>query len=267
VDDWRSYDGVAETYERVHSPRTEVVARDLVAMAAPPPGGRVLDVGTGTGVTALAAGEVLGPSGLAVGIDTSVGMIIAGRAARPGLRALAAEAIDLPFRDQTFDAITANFVLSHFAKYETALFDMIRVLKPGGRLAASAWTEHLDEFQRTWRELAEGVVSRDLLNDAVRRAMPWEDRFSDRARLEQTLRDAGLRPVRVEHRRYRFRMTRDDYVLGRETAVTGRFLNQMLGEGKWESFRARARAVFAERFPERITDFRDVLLAVGTRPT
>lgn len=266
MDDWRSYDHVADAYERVHSPRTELPARDLVALAAPPSGGRILDVGTGPGVTARAGEEAVGGGGLVVGVDTSIGMLLAGRGSRPGLRVALAEAIDLPFRDGSFDAVTANFVLSHFMKYETALFDMIRVLKPGGRLAASAWTEHLDEFERTWRELAEGAVSRALLNDALRRAMPWEDRFSDRKRLEETLRDAGLRPVRVEHRQYRFAMTRDEYVAGRETSATGRFLRQMLGERGWKSFRTRAHAVFAERFPERITDFRDVLLAVGIKP-
>src|SRR3972149_880572 len=57
MSDWRSYDNVAETYERVHAPRFAEVARDLASLAGAGPGARVLDVGTGTGVAAEAAGE------------------------------------------------------------------------------------------------------------------------------------------------------------------------------------------------------------------
>jgi trans-aconitate methyltransferase len=146
------------------------------------------------------------------------------------------------------------------------LFDILRVLKPGGRLAVSAWSEREDEFQRTWRELVEGVTTHELLQDALDRAIPWEVRFRDPKRLEEALRDAGLHPVSVERREYRFQMSRDDYVLGRETATSGRFVRDMLGEEGFRAFGERARAVFAERFPDPLTDFRDVLLAVGTKP-
>jgi ubiquinone/menaquinone biosynthesis C-methylase UbiE len=266
VDDWRLYDTVAEDYERSLAQRTLVPGRDLIALAEPAPGARVLDVGTGTGVVARAAEEIVGPDAVVVGVDTSLGMLTAGLSARPGLRLAVAEAIDLPFRDGSFDLVLANFVVSHFTKYETALFDMIRILRRGGRLAVSAWGPSNDEFMRTWRELAEGVAGRALLADALNRAMPWEERFADRARMQETLRDAGLRPVRVEAREYRFQMSLEDYVVGRETAATGRFLREMLGAAGWESFRRRVRETFRERFPDPLTDFRDVVLAVGTKP-
>ena len=121
MDDWRSYDGIAETYERINAPRLAQPAGDLVALAQPPHGGRVLDVGTGTGVAASAAASLLGPEGVPVGVDVSLGMLAQAARSRPSLRLAAAEAIDLPFRDATFDAVTANFVVSHFTKYQTAL--------------------------------------------------------------------------------------------------------------------------------------------------
>jgi len=39
----------------------------------------------------------------------------------------------------------------------------------------------------------------------------------------------------------------------------------MLGDGGWEAFRTRARARFAERFADPLNDFRDVILAIGTK--
>jgi ubiquinone/menaquinone biosynthesis C-methylase UbiE len=264
--DWRSYDQVAADYERVHAPRTAQIGADLVTVAGVLPGERVLDIGTGTGVVAEAARQGAGDDTLVVGVDASLPMLLEARRARPSLRLAAAQAIDLPFRDARFDVVTAAFVLTHFTKYDTALHDILRVLTRGGRLAVSVWGEREDEFQRTWREQVEQVATKELLRGAMARAMPWEDRFRDPKRLEETLREAGLRPVRVERRQYRFEMSLEDYVISREVAASGRFLRDMLGPRMWDSFRDRVRALFRERFPDPLVDFRDVLLAVGTKP-
>jgi len=266
MNDWRTYDGIADTYERVFAPRFSEPARDLVALAAPPPGGRVLDVGTGTGVAADAAASAVGTDGLALGVDVSIGMIRTARAARPSLRIAAADAIDLPFRGGTFDVVTANFVISHFPSYKTALFDMIRVLRPGGRLAVSAWADvGADDLQRTWRELVETVVQEELLDDVARRAVPWQERFADREKVEEALLDAGLRHIRTEKREYHFQYPLADYVAGRAASSTGRFAREMLGPQAWESFYARVVSVFAERFADPLNDFEEVWLAVGTK--
>ena len=265
--DWRSYDSIAEDYERLSAPQTGVVAADLVELAGVPAGGRLLDVGTGTGVVVEAATGSVGEGGLAVGVDQSLGMLSVGRRARPGARLVAATAIDLPFADATFDAATACFVLAHFPRSDTALFDVVRVLKPGGRFAASTWAASTnDEFQRTWRQMVEEVTTHELLEDALGRVAPSRDRFGDPGRLEAALRDIGLRPVSVQRREYRFQMARDDYVTDLATSATGRFARDMLGEQGFGRLIDRVRAAFAERFPERITDFRDVLLVVGTKP-
>ena len=173
MDDWRSYDRVAEAYERANGTRLGVVARDLLALAAPlPESARILDVGTGTGVTASEAAA--SGAGLVIGIDRSLRMLQVGCAHRDGFRPVAAEAIDLPFRDGSFDVVSASFVLNHFTKYQTALADMVRVVRPGGKLVVATWGPGLDELQRTWRELVESVVQEELLDDITRQAIPWE---------------------------------------------------------------------------------------------
>jgi hypothetical protein len=96
--------------------------------------------------------------------------------------------------------------------------------------------------------------------------MPWSDRFADRDRLKDALYEAGLRDIVVERRQYRFRMTAEDYLVSREIAATGRFLRQMLGERLWAGFQRRTRETFAQHFPDTFNDFRDVNLAVGTKP-
>ncbi len=266
MDDWRSYDNVAETYERVHAHRFAEPARDLVELAAPSPGALVLDLGTGTGVAAEIVAGTVGGWSTVVGVDASLRMLEVGRRVRPDLRAIAAEAIDLPFPDRSFDVVVGNFVLAHFTKYQTALFDVLRVLRPGGRLALTTWADGPDDLQRAWREVVETTIPREVVDTALADAAPWHERFRHRGPVEEALMDAGLRHVRTETRRYRFQYALDEYLEGLGTWATGRFVRGMLGPAGYEALLQRAHIAFAERFADPLNDFRDVLFAVGTKP-
>lgn len=264
--DWKSFDAVASPYERVLAPQTAEVGRDLLNLAEVKPGERVLDVGTGTGAVVEAASEIVGAAGIAAGVDPSIGLLRAGRAARPGVAVAAADVLDLPFFDETFDAELANFALPYFRKLDTSLHDVLRILRPGGRFAASVWTGVEDEFTRTWRGFVEEAVGKEVLRGALKEEAPWTESLADPKRLEEVLRDAGLRPVRVERRSYRFHLSRDAYVEALEAEAPGRFVRSMLGSRLWEGFRDRVRAGFAQRFPEHMVDLRDAHLAVGRKP-
>ncbi len=266
--DWRSYDLVARDYARTQAPTLALPAADLVDLVQIRPGSRVLDLGTGTGASARVAAKKAGIDGLVAGVDPSMEMLrLASREAGGPVYA-AATAIDLPFRDGTFSHVVANFVIMHFPRYDTALFDVLRVLARSGRMGVTTWgpLDDRDEFHAAWREVAEEFAEPEILSDARERALPWEELFSDKNKLKEVLHDAGLRDIWVEKRDYRFEMPADDYLIGRETTALGRFLRQMLGEELWEMFRRRTREVFAERFPSTINDFREVILAVGHKP-
>jgi ubiquinone/menaquinone biosynthesis C-methylase UbiE len=263
MDDWRSYDSVADVYDRVHAPRFAEAARDLVAELHVAEGDRVLDVGTGTGASAVEAGKA---GGRVVGIDRSLAMLDVGARRRPELALVAAEAIDLPFGNARFDVVTGNFVLAHFAKVETALFDVVRILKPGGRVGFTAWSDGADAYQDAWLDLVEAVVPRDMLAPAYAAAAPGHERFKRPEAIQEALRDAGFRHVRTERARYQWTYARDDLVDGLATWTVGRFVRTMLGDDGWASLMDRTRATFAERFPDPLNDFRDVILAVGSLP-
>jgi ubiquinone/menaquinone biosynthesis C-methylase UbiE len=261
--DWRSFDSVAEDYDRTRAPVHQPVADDLVAALGPPREGGLLDVGTGTGVAAAAARSAgWRPT---IGLDPSFPMLA--RARKRGVGGLvAASVIDLPFADATFGAVTVQFALHIFPKYETALFDMMRVLRVEGRVGAATWTGQDDEFTRTWRSVADAYATKDLMDDALRKAGPWYQRFSDPGPLGETLRAAGLRNVTVERREYRATVSQEDYLLGRETSASGRFLKGMLGQALWERFRSQVRETFRSRFPDPIGDTYEVLIGVGIKP-
>ncbi|MGH2728074.1 MAG: class I SAM-dependent methyltransferase [Actinomycetota bacterium] len=264
--EWKSYDAVAEIYERVRAPMTAVVAADLVALAAPAAGARVLDVGTGTGVAADAAGRATGDSNIAVGVDMAPEMLAVARRVRPGVLLAAAQAIQLPFRDAAFDVVLANFVLQEFKRYDTAMFDLLRVLKPGGRFAAATWLAEDDELQRAWLSLVDETVGKEMVRSARAEAVPWWGRFGSVDTLRDTFYDIGLRKIEIERRPYRFHLTREDYVAEQGTRALGRFVRGMLGERGWTSFEERARKTFAERYGDQVEDTRDVILVVATKP-
>jgi ubiquinone/menaquinone biosynthesis C-methylase UbiE len=261
--DWRTYDSVADVYDRVHAPHFADPARDLVAALAIHDGERVLDLGTGTGV---GAEEVARAGGTAVGVDRSVAMLATGKRERPGVVVAAAEAIDLPFGGGTFDVVMGNFVLAHFVKVETALFDVKRVLRQRGRVGFTAWSDGKDAYEDAWLELVESVVPREMLRPAYAAAAPGHERFKEPSAIEETLREAGFRNVRTERKRYQWTYPRDDLVEGLGTWTVGRFVRNMLGDQGWASLMERTRATFADRFPDPLNDFRDVIVAVGTLP-
>jgi ubiquinone/menaquinone biosynthesis C-methylase UbiE len=114
--------------------------RHTLCYAALQPGERVLDVGCGTGVVTRLAAEVVGPAGVAIGIDPAVRMIAMARqnARRTDSRAVfkLAAIEHLPFEASSFDITVASFMLHHLPSdlKTEGLREVYRVLKPGGRL-------------------------------------------------------------------------------------------------------------------------------------
>jgi demethylmenaquinone methyltransferase / 2-methoxy-6-polyprenyl-1,4-benzoquinol methylase len=97
----------------------------------------VLDLATGTGDIALLI-KRLAPGTVVTGGDFTPAMLDLARekAAKAGLEIgfVEADALALPFSDSHFDAVTISFGFRNFIDYPTALSELYRVLKPGGRL-------------------------------------------------------------------------------------------------------------------------------------
>ncbi|MCW2513073.1 MAG: hypothetical protein JWR11_2115 [Mycobacterium sp.] len=102
------------------------------------PGDTVLDVACGPGNTTRTLVAAVGPDGLAVGVDSSATMLAqAVRETLPGSQVgyVRADAVDLPFADGTFDAVSCYGALYLMDDPLGSLREMIRLLKPGGRIA------------------------------------------------------------------------------------------------------------------------------------
>jgi demethylmenaquinone methyltransferase/2-methoxy-6-polyprenyl-1,4-benzoquinol methylase len=130
------FDGLADRYDLLNDVLSlgqdrywrKVVARAVGAG----PGELVLDLAAGTGTSSRA---FTGAGARCVACDFSLGMLRAG-AAKPAARVrfVAGDALDLPFRDLAFDAVTISFGLRNVVDTAAALTEMLRVTRPGGRL-------------------------------------------------------------------------------------------------------------------------------------
>ncbi|MFI5506402.1 methyltransferase domain-containing protein [Mycobacterium sp. NPDC051804] len=102
-----------------------------------PSGGVALDVGSGPGNVTAQLGEAAGPDGLALGLDISEPMLARAVEAQAGANVgfMRADAQRLPLRDETVDATTSLAVLQLIPNPAQTLAEMVRVLKPGGRMA------------------------------------------------------------------------------------------------------------------------------------
>ncbi|MBQ6640280.1 MAG: methyltransferase domain-containing protein [Saccharopolyspora sp.] len=113
------------------------VATTLPASATRlPEGTRVLDVGCGPGNITGKLGRVVGPDGLALGVDISAAMLERAVQAEdaPQVGFLRADACRLPFHDGSFDAVTSIAAVHNTPEPLTALSELARVLAPGARL-------------------------------------------------------------------------------------------------------------------------------------
>jgi ubiquinone/menaquinone biosynthesis C-methylase UbiE len=258
--DWRSYNSAAETHERIAVPYVFLEpARDLVAAMHLTPGARVLDAGAGTGVAARIASEAVAPGGLVVALDPALEMLRAGRRRGLGI-AVCGLAEHLPFRDGSFDAVMASFVISHVPSYEAALAEMVRVLAPGGKLGVTAWGPAEDRYREHWRRVAETFGGLE----AMQMVVPWEERFSHPANLRAALAAAGLSDIAIETRDYRSSIPVADFLTAREFSVQARFLRRHLDAGEWERFRQAVDGEFGA-YPDPIENIRDAHLAVGVK--
>ena len=119
-------------------------------------GARVLDVGAGTGVceTPLRAA---GATAI-VGADMSYDMLAWHRATRPP--AVASDVMHLPFRDGSFDAVVASFVLNHLTDPVHGLLEVVRTMRRGGAVLATVYAN------------SSHSANRDIVDD-VARAHGW----------------------------------------------------------------------------------------------
>jgi len=207
------FDRIAGLYDRMNGVMTAGMhhrwrarAADLAAL---PGDGRALDVATGTGDLAFELARRLGPGGEVLGTDFSERMLelARGKAVALGadfarrVRFEVANALELPYPDDQFDAATVGFGARNFASLERGLSEMVRVVKPGGRVVVLEITTPrrapLSYFFRLWFDGAVPALGRLAGDSDAYSYLPSSvRRFPGPEELAALMWRRGLRQVR-----------------------------------------------------------------------
>jgi demethylmenaquinone methyltransferase/2-methoxy-6-polyprenyl-1,4-benzoquinol methylase len=147
------FDSVAPKYDRANdllsfgqTHRWRIKVRDAVA---PKPGQSILDLAAGTGSSSIA----FNLEGVrVVASDFSEGMLAEGRKRHPRLEFVFADATQLPFKANEFDATTISFGLRNVVDVDKALSEMFRVTKPGGRVVVCEFSRVQSKTLRPFYE-------------------------------------------------------------------------------------------------------------------
>lgn len=145
ADFWTSGPGVK--WAALHETLDGLFARataELLARAQPRPGEVALDIGCGAGDTTLAAADRTGTDGHVEGLDISATLLAVARrraGGRHDVHFTLADAQTHPFRADGADLVLSRFGMMFFSDPATALGNLRRALKPGGRIVFVTWAE------------------------------------------------------------------------------------------------------------------------------
>lgn len=153
---WKKWDDLTMNF-------LKPVGDEIIRLLNPKGADVVLDIAAGTGEPGLTIATMLN-GGKVVITDLSEGMLEVARenAAKRGIKNIETKACDvceLPFADNTFDAISCRFGFMFFPDMLLAAKEMFRVLKPGGKISTSVWNVPEKNF---WVTAIGGTINRNM---------------------------------------------------------------------------------------------------------
>jgi demethylmenaquinone methyltransferase/2-methoxy-6-polyprenyl-1,4-benzoquinol methylase len=196
------FDRIARVYDRMNSVMTAGMhhrwRRRAADLARVGPGSRALDVATGTGDLAI---ELAGRGATVVGLDFSERMLELARAKAPNIEFVQGNALELPYPDASFDAVTVGFGARNFSDLDRGLRELARVTRPGGRVVileiTSPQRPPLSWFFRLWFDRAVPALGRLAGDSDAYSYLPSSvRRFPGPQELGAKLVAAGLEDVR-----------------------------------------------------------------------
>ena len=187
-----TYNAAADLYDAPPNSFWERFGRRTIDRLRLPPGARVLDVCCGSGASAIAAAETVGPEGFVLGVDLA-GKLLELARAKAGARGLhntefrIGDMLDLQRSMSPFDAVVCVFGIFFIPDMPAAVRGLWEVVRPGGKLAITTWGPRFFEPGSTafWNAV------REVRPDLYKGFNPW-DRISDPPSVRALLRKAGV---------------------------------------------------------------------------
>jgi len=177
----------------------------LIEALGPLAGRHILDVGSGPGDDTRELAELVGPTGRVVGMDLSEAMLAEARRRGGAVEFTKGDVHAMPFPDASFDGVRAKLVRQHSPDIDAADDELLRVLRPGGRLALFDF-----DFETLTLDHPDRATTRAITRYWVdHHRQGWSGRQMRRRFTSRGLTDVAITPHTVQMAFEFFRMTMD----------------------------------------------------------
>ena len=193
---WNKFSPGWKKWDELFMDFLKPMGNEIIRMIHPKKNDFILDVAAGTGEPGLSIASIL-DGGKVIMTDLAEEMLEIARenAVTRGIEnieTLACDVCELPFADNSFDAISCRFGFMFFPDMQLAAKEMVRVLKPGGRIATSVWDLPEKNF---WITATMGTIAKNMELPAPPPGSPGMFRCAKDGFIADLFREAGLKNV------------------------------------------------------------------------
>lgn len=189
---------IASSYQEMMVPAIfENWGEQILNEAKINPGDKILDIACGTGALTRIAAERSGKNGFVAGLDMNPGMLSVAEKLAPDIEWREGRAEELPWDANSFDAVISQFGLMFFENKQAALQEMLRVLKPGGRIVVVVFDslDHIPGYKIMTETFARTV------GEEVAQALRYPFSLGDTGKLEVLCFESGFIPSQITTRK------------------------------------------------------------------
>ena len=193
---WNKFSPGWKKWDKLSMEMLKPMGEEIIRLISPKDGEMILDIAAGTGEPGLTIASMI-PNGKVIITDLAEDMlkIAMGNAAIRNIKnfeTIACDVCELPFKDDTFDAVSCRFGFMFFPDMNLAAKEIVRVLKPGGRIAASVWNAPEKNF---WVTVTMDSINKNIQLPTPLPGSPGMFRCANEGLMTELFIDAGLRNV------------------------------------------------------------------------
>ncbi|HMU47469.1 MAG TPA: class I SAM-dependent methyltransferase [Chitinophagaceae bacterium] len=193
-DSWNKFSGGWKKWDSTTMAFLQPMGEEMIRFLNPSGDQQILDVAGGTGEPGLTiAGKLNGGKVIITDIAENMLDVAKEKTATSGLKNiefLTCDVSELPFGNETFDAVSCRFGFMFFPDMELAAKEMYRVLKPGGKIAASVWNIPEKNF---WVTVTMGTIMKNMDLSPPPPESPGMFRCAKPGRMKEVFEKAGFR--------------------------------------------------------------------------
>jgi ubiquinone/menaquinone biosynthesis C-methylase UbiE len=226
---------------------------EIISLLNPKDADVVLDIAAGTGEPGLTIATLL-KNGKVIITDLSEDMLDIARenATKRGIKNIETRACDvceLPFADNTFDAISCRFGFMFFPDMLLAAKEMVRVLKPGGKIATSVWNVPEKNF---WVTAIGGTINRNMQLPVPPPEAPGMFRCAKSGLIQDLFKQAGLKNTSEKEITGKMKCSTADVYWNMMTEVAAPFVSALskADDAMKEKIRNEVFQLVSEKFPD-----------------